>query len=284
MRVKSMNNIRLYYKRTIITVLSLMMILTLSGNIAFASIGDGEYKIGLEALNTSNNAPSMADQYIKKPAKLEVESGTIYAVIVMTESDLLRDFSVMGTSGDFQLAQVVKENKAENEKTYRFKVKNLDEPLQVQTYVSAAGMTVTFRIAFDKGKLEKIESSPPQQSNPTTNPDQSNSGGSTPQSSGSNSGNTPPSTGSNNTDTKSPSNTGQATDPVEDEEDEEIEDEEIEEEGELEEEDVATIPEASGDEQGAKESNRLIYVLIPFIAAASFGGYRIYAIKIKGKS
>ncbi len=131
-----------------------MMVLTLSqGGTAKAAsnLKDGNYTIGVKAINTSNGETSNADSAIKKPVKLEVKGGKIFVIAEMDSA--MEDLGVKGSGK----ATVV--SKTSKTATYKFQVSSIDQPVVVETVIAVMGKKVEFKIAFDKGSLKEVASS-----------------------------------------------------------------------------------------------------------------------------
>lgn len=135
-------------------IFAFMMVLTLSqGGTAKAAtnLKDGNYTIGVKAINTSNGETSNADSSIKKPVKLEVKDGKIFVIAEMDNA--MEDLAVKGSGK----ATVV--SKTSKTSTYKFQVSSIDQPVIMETLIAVAGMKVQFRIDFDKGSLKEVSSS-----------------------------------------------------------------------------------------------------------------------------
>lgn len=141
------------------SMLTVILTVTLMTGLVSAApvLADGAYTIMAAAINENNDAPSRADANIKKPARLEVVNGEIHAVITMTDSDVMKDLSVKNSStGNFEPAAIIREDKAARETTYKFKIAGLAPPVVVQALIVPMGRTVSFRLAFDPATLTQI--------------------------------------------------------------------------------------------------------------------------------
>lgn len=138
------------------SILVLMVGFTLSTGVAFAAttLQDGQYNIGVEALNATTGAPSMANDSIKKPVKLEVKNSKIYVILEMADS--MYDLAAQNSAGGFDLAEELSENTAAKTITYKFNVKSIEEPILMETIVAAMGRKVNLKLAFDKASLVNV--------------------------------------------------------------------------------------------------------------------------------
>lgn len=156
--------------------LAIIMTLMLFTGMAAAAttLQDGEYTIDAKAVNSSNGTPSMADTYIQKPVKLQVEGSKINVLLTMAESDIMTDLAAPDSTGSYIAAEIVAANKAANEKTYKFSVAGIDEPVTLEVVVAAMGRTVNFNLEFDKATLVSTTQKPaaesPSASTPIANP------------------------------------------------------------------------------------------------------------------
>ncbi len=141
--------------KNMLAVMLIILFFTLMPGLVFAAAGleEGEYSIQVVAINETNDAPSMADKTIKKPVKLEVLSGKIYAAITMTDSEVVKDLSFKNSAGHFEPASVIGQDKTVNETTYKLPIAQLEQPITVQAYIVPMGRPVNFRLAFDPTTL-----------------------------------------------------------------------------------------------------------------------------------
>lgn len=142
-------------KKLLTGILAIIMTFTLFIGIVAATtnLQDGEYTIQVKAVNSTNGTPSMADTYIKKPVKLEVKGNKIYTILTMSESDIMTDLAAPNSSGGYDAAEIILDNKKANEKTYRFLVASIGAPVTMQVVVAAMGRTVNFNLDFDMATL-----------------------------------------------------------------------------------------------------------------------------------
>lgn len=135
-------------------ILAIIMTIALFTGAAYAvALQDGQYTIGVEALNSTTGAPSMANDAIKKPAKLEVEAGKIYVLLEMADS--MYDLAAEDGAGGFQPAAELSENREAKTFTYKFPVDSIEEPVLMEAVVAAMGRKVNFKLAFDNATLVK---------------------------------------------------------------------------------------------------------------------------------
>ncbi|UNC93082.1 NEAT domain-containing protein [Candidatus Contubernalis alkaliaceticus] len=132
----------------------LVVFVFLIGVVSAAALEDGEYTIQASAINAATGAPSMAKDNIKNPVKIEVKNGKINIFLTMSGQEVTKDFSFDSGSGNFVLAEVISDSG--DIKTYKFPVATIQEPTMMQTYVTAAGMTVEFRLSYDTATLSKV--------------------------------------------------------------------------------------------------------------------------------
>lgn len=134
-------------------ILALMMTLMVFTGVTFAAapLQDGQYTISVDAVNASNGSPSMANDSIVKPVKLDVKNGKIF--VTMEMEDAMYDLAVETADGSFKVAEEVSENIAAKTITYKFEVKSIDEPVLMETIVAAMGRKVNFVLQFNKGSL-----------------------------------------------------------------------------------------------------------------------------------
>lgn len=145
--------------KSMLAVMLIFLLFSLMTGLASAAtdLEDGAYTIMVAAVNRVNDDPSRVDGNFKKPARLEVVNGEIHAVITMTDSDVVKDLSIDSrSSGNFEPAAVIGEDKAARETTYKFKIARLETPIVVQALIVPMGRTVSFRLAFDPATLTRI--------------------------------------------------------------------------------------------------------------------------------
>jgi len=129
-------------------IVALIMTFTLLTGMAFAAspLQDGEYTINVQAVNATTGEPSMANNAITNPVKLQVKDGKIHVILEMADS--MYDLAVENGNGGFTLAEELSENTVAKTFTYKFSVKSIDEPVLMETVVAAMGRKVNFKLAF----------------------------------------------------------------------------------------------------------------------------------------
>ncbi|WP_026478641.1 NEAT domain-containing protein [Alkaliphilus transvaalensis] len=137
-------------------ILALMMTLMVFTGVTFAAapLQDGQYTISVDAVNASNGSPSMANDSIVKPVRLDVEKGKIFVTMEMADS--MYDLAAETADGSFKVAEEVSENVAAKTITYKFEVKSIDEPVMMETIVAAMGRKVNFVLQFNKGSVVNV--------------------------------------------------------------------------------------------------------------------------------
>ncbi|OIJ19038.1 hypothetical protein BKP45_14370 [Anaerobacillus alkalidiazotrophicus] len=122
------------------------------GTGAASVLEDGTYEISYDGLHITEDKLSAADTMgsLIKPAKLEVNNGNIVAFITISGSPVKYE----NNAGNMVPAEITKENG--DQRTYKFKLANLDAPIIIGTHVAAVGIDVEYRIVFKKDTLKKI--------------------------------------------------------------------------------------------------------------------------------
>lgn len=151
-------------KKLLISVLLTLMIITVLVPSSFAAaLENGEYTINVNAVNSSTGEVSLSDKHIKKPATLVVQDGKIHVILTMNTSSMT-NLEVQNSTGGFDAVEVISENIAASEVTYKLAVTGIDGPVAVQTTVAAMGRAAGFNLVFDKATLvstaKAVESKP----------------------------------------------------------------------------------------------------------------------------
>lgn len=145
------------FKKLTTGLLAVMFLLVVQGGTALAatSVKDGNYTIGIKAINTTTGEKSHADSALTKPAKLEVKDGKIFVILEVQNG--MNEVGVEKSGGSFQKASVLSKNSKSI--TYKFPVSNIDNPALMETTVEAMGMKVNFKLVFDASTLKETASS-----------------------------------------------------------------------------------------------------------------------------
>lgn len=144
------------FKKITNSILAIVMMITFFTGASFAAtpLQDGEYTISVQAVNATTGEPSMANDSITKPVKLEVINSEIYVILEMADS--MYDLAVENSAGAFDLAEELSENTVAKTFTYKFHVRSIDEPVLMETIVAAMGRKVNLKIEFDKASLVNV--------------------------------------------------------------------------------------------------------------------------------
>ncbi len=163
------DNMKTSLKKIANGILAITMMITLFTGVSFAStpLQDGEYTISVQAVSATTGEPSMANDSITKPVKLEVNHSKIYVILEMADS--MYDLAVENSAGAFDLAEELLENTVAKTFTYKFPVKSIDEPVLMEMIVAAMGRKVNFKIKFDKASLVDVTTKSSTPAETTTN-------------------------------------------------------------------------------------------------------------------
>ncbi|MBS4021069.1 MAG: NEAT domain-containing protein [Dethiobacter sp.] len=165
MNIKSFN-------KFIVGITAILMLLATIGNaVATSAIKDGTYTIEVTALQEKHDLPSQMDNSIIKPATLEVTGGQVFAILTVTGSSNLGRISFQNTAGEFEAAEVVENDNEANTRTVKYPVEDLEKPVMIQTVIiPAGGITVRFRLAFNKESLKQPGDGLPEETEATPIP------------------------------------------------------------------------------------------------------------------
>jgi heme-binding NEAT domain protein len=154
-----MNVMKISLKKVVASMIALAMVFGVFAAVATGSpaLKDGKYQINVTALQENNDNVSSADKNIIKPITLEVADGKIYAILTNSGHSSLGHFSSGQSRETMERAEVINIDKEANTRTIKFPVQSLDKPVLLQTtIIPAGGITVYYRIAFDKETLKPV--------------------------------------------------------------------------------------------------------------------------------
>lgn len=110
-------------KRWITVMLLLMLIVPVAPIGVKAAIPDGEYDVDFNVLKESSDELSMANDQVKKPAKLIVRDGKIVIELTITGRDMWKTFEVEGKP-----VKTIKESG--DEAVVQFEVSDVTKPVE----------------------------------------------------------------------------------------------------------------------------------------------------------
>ena len=138
-------------KRWITVMLLLMLIVPVAPIGVKAAIPDGEYDVDFNVLKESSDELSMANDQVKKPAKLIVRDGKIVIELTITGRDMWKTFEVEGKP-----VQTIKESG--DEAVVQFEVSDVTKPVEAFIHVVVENINYdnkyTIRFDFDTSNIE----------------------------------------------------------------------------------------------------------------------------------
>ena len=138
-------------KRWITVMLLLMLIVPVAPIGVKAAIPDGEYDVDFNVLKESSDDLSMANDQVKKPAKLIVRDGKIVIELTITGRDMWKTFEVEGKP-----VQTIKESG--DEAVVQFEVSDVTKPVEAFIHVVVENINYdnkyTIRFDFDTSNIE----------------------------------------------------------------------------------------------------------------------------------
>ncbi|MUV07183.1 hypothetical protein GOP80_08315 [Planococcaceae bacterium Storch 2/2-2] len=156
-------------KRWITVMLLLMLIVPVAPIGVKAAIPDGEYDVDFNVLKESSDELSMANDQVKKPAKLIVRDGKIVIELTITGRDMWKTFEVEGKP-----VQTIKESG--DEAVVQFEVSDVTKPVEAFIHVVVENINYdnkyTIRFDFDTSNIEgagQVTSTSSETKKPNTN-------------------------------------------------------------------------------------------------------------------
>lgn len=138
-------------KRWITVMLLLMLIVPVAPIGVKAAIPDGEYDVDFNVLKESSDELSMANDQVKKPAKLIVRDGKIVIELTITGRDMWKTFEVEGKP-----VKTIKESG--DEAVVQFEVSDVTKPVEAFIHVVVENINYdnkyTIRFDFDTSNIE----------------------------------------------------------------------------------------------------------------------------------
>lgn len=156
-------------KRWITVMLLLMLIVPVAPIGVKAAIPDGEYDVDFNVLKESSDELSMANDQVKKPAKLIVRDGKMVIELTITGRDMWKTFEVEGKP-----VQTIKESG--DEAVVQFEVSDVTKPVEAFIHVVVENINYdnnyTIRFDFDTSNIEgagQVTSTSSEPKTPNTN-------------------------------------------------------------------------------------------------------------------
>lgn len=156
-------------KRWITVMLLLMLIVPVAPIGVKAAIPDGEYDVDFNVLKESSDELSMANDQVKKPAKLIVRDGKMVVELTITGRDMWKTFEVEGKP-----VQTIKESG--DEAVVQFEVSDVTKPVEAFIHVVVENINYdnnyTIRFDFDTSNIEgagQVTSTSSEPKTPNTN-------------------------------------------------------------------------------------------------------------------
>lgn len=156
-------------KRWITVMLLLMLIVPVAPIGVKAAIPDGEYDVDFNVLKESSDELSMANDQVKKPAKLIVRDGKMVVELTITGRDMWKTFEVEGKP-----VQTIKESG--DEAVVQFEVSDVTKPVEAFIHVVVENINYdnnyTIRFDFDTSNIEgagQVTSTSSETKTPNTN-------------------------------------------------------------------------------------------------------------------
>lgn len=156
-------------KRWITVMLLLMLSVALAPIGVKAAIPDGEYDVDFNVLKESSDELSMANDQVKKPAKLIVRDGKMVIELTITGRDMWKTFEVEGKP-----VQTIKESG--DEAVVQFEVSDITKPVEAFIHVVVENINYdnkyTIRFDFDTSNIEgagQVTSTSSEPKTPNTN-------------------------------------------------------------------------------------------------------------------
>lgn len=156
-------------KRWITVMLLLMSIVPVAPIGVKAAIPDGEYDVDFNVLKESSDELSMANDQVKKPAKLIVRDGKMVVELTITGRDMWKTFEVEGKP-----VQTIKESG--DEAVVQFEVSDVTKPVEAFIHVVVENINYdnnyTIRFDFDTSNIEgagQVTSTSSEPKTPNTN-------------------------------------------------------------------------------------------------------------------
>lgn len=156
-------------KRWITVMLLLMLSVALAPIGVKAAIPDGEYDVDFNVLKESSDELSMANDQVKKPAKLIVRDGKMVVELTITGRDMWKTFEVEGKP-----VQTIKESG--DEAVVQFEVSDVTKPVEAFIHVVVENINYdnnyTIRFDFDTSNIEgagQVTSTSSEPKTPNTN-------------------------------------------------------------------------------------------------------------------
>lgn len=156
-------------KRWITVMLLLMLSVALAPIGVKAAIPDGEYDVDFNVLKESSDELSMANDQVKKPAKLIVRDGKMVVELTITGRDMWKTFEVEGKP-----VQTIKESG--DEAVVQFEVSDVTKPVEAFIHVVVENINYdnnyTIRFDFDTSNIEgagQVTSTSSETKTPNTN-------------------------------------------------------------------------------------------------------------------
>ena len=156
-------------KRWITVMLLLMLIVPVAPIGVKAAIPDGEYDVDFNVLKESSDELSMANDQVKKPAKLIVRDGKMVVELTITGRDMWKAFEVEGKP-----VQTIKESG--DEAVVQFEVSDVTKPVEAFIHVVVENINYdnnyTIRFDFDTSNIEgagQVTSTSSEPKTPNTN-------------------------------------------------------------------------------------------------------------------
>ena len=156
-------------KRWITVMLLLMLIVPVAPIGVKAAIPDGEYDVDFNVLKESSDELSMANDQVKKPAKLIVRDGKMVIELTITGRDMWKTFEVEGKP-----VQTIKESG--DEAVVQFEVSDVTKPVEAFIHVVVENINYdnkyTIRFDFDTPNIEgagQVTSTSSEPKTPNTN-------------------------------------------------------------------------------------------------------------------